>query len=1711
MSLLSEKIANQRLTMDAQNRTHSLDEFRSTVNYVNTTNKGYVRFTTKGGNGGLAIEKFNNVIDMPLSWRTNVSSSHNRAIRQALERSLNPYLEYLDAGKKGKLLDIVLRSKNGNGERVDLDKALSRLEVKSAFDAFDKEYNTATGRHDIVKNLIQKLMATSGHDTLDVEVFWKEYLQGDKYGLPLTSLHEYLSMKPAEKLQELREAQRAQGGGDEIPRNQQMLKTDKEFLAFLGEIKQHADEAKLRREMEINCKNIARELVKRNGAAFGDPVQHNAAIATIRSSLATLMNKEHIADVNIGADHAGMPGLDAFIKIILPAMIRHAGETALDLADLNDDASIDSVLDSTLNVTSIFNALKEFLDGAQKAADKVQMAELPNGNIALQDLMANMDAISSFACRIEVRNLFGKPADDIQFRERGLKQSMQNQIQQQLTLPIAREVAIDNHAIEYAKKNFCQGMVPEMKKVEVDKNGMPVDGGIIKKAADAVSNIKIAAELNWGVTGNDKSVNVEVKNKQRLVYAESGEKLMYEMETRAAKLTNGVKGGIKLYQRLLAGPVANMLNAKIADAKAGGVEAKLNIGEESYQAFEDQMRAARDAWARFVNGEIDNIIMADEARFTSHVNRLYQKGNITADERQNLLSDYKDRMWKAGTLAIDRFFFEKTPFPLPASGKVEDMAETAHKMLLDLFQETRADARNELKERIAVMVIQKKAPIQYRNWFSDLQARLKECRDALDQGNYKLKGDVDDAVFKTALVKVWYDAVAARFADHKVDFGDTDWEDFTRRTMSQFIADAKKLIKNYNAAVDRIDANIQTEFSNAVDTELFGHKSFSYYKKELDKKEYDAMCADVTKDFKFQKKQDIEAMKRRILEHPGAFTKSDFTDEKIISEMLSTFDKDYNKYSPKNRNLLYSEIARTRQTSVEDWIVRPTGADGKTDLHTDLTANFTRRLKDLNMVNGKVDPKNDNSKIVEAAKDIPARERNVIIDTAINEVLGKARRYAISYACGGREAFLARVEREVRERVDARIQGYAKFRREFKPLAEAILERYPAFGKATLKNKLDSVLLEQCRQSTFPKASSFAVAFEGRLKKSLDEHITMQEEEFTAYWKKIEAIYDKCVTAFNQKVASMEDELRAAGATEEDLAYMRTKLLPAMRSQLDADIQRKPESYARVEGDGKVDYGVRLARAKAELVVTEMKNALGKLKITTNAEGHITDAEGVSDLLYYTIGFRPLAREDAASQIVKNAIEKWLKVPGSADLVAAARQGAMTLAAYGSTAVGTEVTLAKASLQTFTNAMRHLLIGVSADFLQKEFKEDQVAPAMELFKYWLASYNLPTNLKVQVAGAGDDTVENHAIRHFTKHLAEVMQKIVTSRMENANLAPNAAELHEDEVLLSAEYIQGFVKFINGVSLAAIFANKQEEMIRAYRDKIVSSRPDLYDPFDVSTMPEGLSAKQMQERMTVKQMNYYGLTKLLFNVCEKAKDSLSRKITSMEDLARMGTDENVKDEFEKAYDESIDELVAFEKSAKNRVDMMAVIDTEADDTHVDALVKDVLKETAFFGQDILEPGVLSDDFHKKHDGDLNIFIDAVKSLSRTMVGDKVRALKLTAFTVPGPGGIPVTLPVNGVDDGKGGKVNELTDAFKTSVRAVVDSLSKNKNDIYGKMFDAIKKDLAATKARNEKARAKDEARERRVEHDYAVGDGTLADAVDMYGDDYADQIRSLNDM
>ena len=66
--------------LDANQSIYKIDDYRKMVNYESGTNKGYVRFTT-ASDGKLKIEKFNNKIDVPLSWRSNVSAAHNKSVR----------------------------------------------------------------------------------------------------------------------------------------------------------------------------------------------------------------------------------------------------------------------------------------------------------------------------------------------------------------------------------------------------------------------------------------------------------------------------------------------------------------------------------------------------------------------------------------------------------------------------------------------------------------------------------------------------------------------------------------------------------------------------------------------------------------------------------------------------------------------------------------------------------------------------------------------------------------------------------------------------------------------------------------------------------------------------------------------------------------------------------------------------------------------------------------------------------------------------------------------------------------------------------------------------------------------------------------------------------------------------------------------------------------------------------------------------------------------------------------------------------------------------------------------------------------------------------------------------------------------------------------------------------------------------------------------
>ena len=99
---MSEKISIGQLQRNTA--AYAVDDFRKMVNYETGTNKGYVRFSM-GQDGKLKLEKFNNKVDVPLSWRSNTKSEHNRAMREKFAAALGGNLKY-GLGKGESLLCV---------------------------------------------------------------------------------------------------------------------------------------------------------------------------------------------------------------------------------------------------------------------------------------------------------------------------------------------------------------------------------------------------------------------------------------------------------------------------------------------------------------------------------------------------------------------------------------------------------------------------------------------------------------------------------------------------------------------------------------------------------------------------------------------------------------------------------------------------------------------------------------------------------------------------------------------------------------------------------------------------------------------------------------------------------------------------------------------------------------------------------------------------------------------------------------------------------------------------------------------------------------------------------------------------------------------------------------------------------------------------------------------------------------------------------------------------------------------------------------------------------------------------------------------------------------------------------------------------------------------------------------------------------------------
>ena len=138
----------------------SLATFREQVNYVNPKNKGYVRFVRGTTPGEVTLGKVNNFCDLfSVNWRTNVDAAHNQALRDQMVKAISQDLTFVDPTSREEILNLIRSGKIGSAEAsaaVDATstQALARRELKAIFEKFDQVYNTASGRRDIVTQMV---------------------------------------------------------------------------------------------------------------------------------------------------------------------------------------------------------------------------------------------------------------------------------------------------------------------------------------------------------------------------------------------------------------------------------------------------------------------------------------------------------------------------------------------------------------------------------------------------------------------------------------------------------------------------------------------------------------------------------------------------------------------------------------------------------------------------------------------------------------------------------------------------------------------------------------------------------------------------------------------------------------------------------------------------------------------------------------------------------------------------------------------------------------------------------------------------------------------------------------------------------------------------------------------------------------------------------------------------------------------------------------------------------------------------------------------------------------------------------------------------------------------------------------------------------------------------------------------------------------------
>ncbi len=1549
--------------LDANQNVYTVDDYRKMVNYQSGTNKGYVRFTT-ASDGKLKIEKFNNKIDVPLSWRSNVSAAHNKSVRAKFLAAIEGDLRFMGEAGNG-IRDMILRPKNAD-KQIDEGKALSRRELKKIFEKFDEQFNTAFGRIKIVDEFYKKAMEKCGFAG-EKEDFIAKYLKPAMLGADVTKKLYFET-----------------GDENAADPTKRMKVSETEFRSYLIKLDNLVAAAKMRIDAEKACKDVARS-VATNAANFGAGLSAEET-TKLRAAITGVLKAEGVKAADLGFGTAGTT-LELFITKVLPVMVRQAAENVRDFANPNNP--VEDVLDGDLSIDRIVDAAKRFIEGANKVLE--EKAEVPEAkddiDRQVNAIQALMDERRATQKKLAVFN-DARQAIVMNFdlrQDQGGKALSQSVVA--LTETYVKEAELENYTTKFLLDNYAKAArdIPQQ------------DVNFEQKAKEHINQLVVAGQLNYGerwTTGKIAGTNAP-----QLTAGDNVQAFLKAMSDGAIDIANELRGGMPMVDNLLKHTVPNLLNQKIRNSLAANGQARLRIDKDSYPDAVNEMRLAAQAYKKFFRESEELLVGKALSAFRAQLDRLLRKGNITQDEHATLLADHKARIESALARAVERFY-EQTPLHKEASE--EETVKAGAKLLESLFGEEKETVTNEMRQRISAITLATAHGGEERRELLDSKKHVDDCRASLEAANVKLKDTFSDGELSVALDKLYWKVLEEKIEGKKLGHHDIG-TNFNDSVQSAFVSAAKNLVKSVNALCDKVDEKLRKIVEGTAGRAL-GKGAEEVYTKEFGADGMKTIVASIADGVMLAYKGATDEIKRRFLANPETYTKKTVD---VNQEMLSFFDvQGQDKlFSNENAAYVFSGVVEERTSAVLSWIHNPTGPEGKSTLEADLVAGEkTRALA-------------DGSKVKKYAATLPANELNNIVSAAVKDVLAHAERFAPAYATGGRDAFMKRISGEIQAVVDRHVEAHAKFREAFVKEAQPILEKYDDAlrtatrrGRDVAADKMNAVLDAISRDKEPPKIKGFATAFDGMLRKMVNDKVDMKVSEFLAYSKKVTEAYEKCMPAFEAKVREMHGALKTAGANDDDIRYLEATLMPVLRQRFETEIQLNVDHYLKPNSD-------KLAEIKAEIMAGPMVDKLKDMDLTTHIGLlMVFDEIGMKELLYGS---------DAVENATKEALATALKSPDAQKIVSDARKAVMTLVAYGADTTSAAPKAAAEAVEAFRRFVRDTVMGVQKSVLEGAFSETQVEPAVKLFELWLEKYNLPD---IQVSGDdyGQGTLKEAAVAHFKKRIAALKAEI-------------AEKGSASEPLLSANYVREFVKYLNRIGRKAMYVFMESDLVNKRRDEIMAS-PQHAVAYEFP--PEGNDAVR-----DAVAHNIAGLQLHLVAATRRAEAALRDKVVSLEDMHRWK--ELVAEEMDRQIADDGATLDQYLQFAHSRVVMAVNIDLDvvSGDKAVDMYLADVLK-AHFGGVDIQDGRVVTPAFEAKQKTTVADMVNYLKGLVKAGIDRQKAELKAEADKDPRPGEMHVRFP--------GAAQLELM--FRSEAEYVVDAIAGQKKGPYVSFFHAVEKEV-----------------------------------------------------